>query len=316
MDKKLVNEIIACMPKERTIFRYFKGRYAFMLLNSIIGDGDTIANIKTTSFSSLLEKAEIKPALAMAGKGFITPKELQSIWPGDTYNFLLTVGRWGSNCHHWDQTSRRGNNLVLQLNFSTQHDGTYNRMVKPTEESYLNYYAHPVLGFYERDYFREILAWSRIDLDFSNGEALIEEVQCDWLRRATCLLNAAKFYKKRNKKLDRSWKVKGNLDDIIKYCEGVINSYSKIWSEAMLAATIEFIQNEIGIKKIYYHSDSTGYKVKNIHYTKPPRSLYSKSPNKFCFTKTNEAPEFLYQDKYFKHIYKKVTKPEWYKMAV
>lgn len=316
MDKNLVNEIIACMPKERTVFRYFKGRYAFMLLKSIIGEGDTLANIKKTSFSNLLEKQEVKLALSLAGKGFITPKELNSVWPGDTYNFLLTVGSWGSNCYRWDQTSRRGYNIVLQLNFSTQHDGIYTKMVKPAEESYLNYRSHPILGLNDRVYFRETLAWSRIDLDFSNGEALIEEVQCDWLRRAKYLLKAAKYCKKCNQKLHESWRVKGDLDDIIKYCEEVISSYNKVWSEAMLSATIEFIRNEMGIKEIYYHSDNTGYKVKRINYNKPPRSLYSKLPNKFCFTKTNAAPEFLYNDKYFKRIYKTVNKPEWYRMAV
>ncbi|MFV2059797.1 MAG: hypothetical protein ACC653_03880 [Gammaproteobacteria bacterium] len=316
MNLKLLNEIIACIPKERTVFRYFKGRYAFMLLNSIIGEGDTVSNIKKTEFSGLLDKPEIKSALALAGKGFITPKILNSVWPGETYNFLLTVSSWGTNSHRWDQTSRRGYNLVLQLNFSTQHDGLYNKLIKPDYEYYLNYYSHPFLELYDRDYFRETLAWSRIDIDLTTDEALIEEIQCDWLRRAKKLLSAAKFYKKQNRKLHKSWKIRGELDDIIKYCEDILSPYNKIWSEAMLAATIEFIKHEIGISKIYYHSENTGYKVKKIKFSKPPRSLYSKLPNKFCFTKTNEAPKFLCQDKYFKRIYKKVDKPEWYSMVV
>jgi hypothetical protein len=28
------------------------------------------------------------------------------------------------------------------------------------------------------------LAWSRVDIDFENGEALIEEIQTDWVRLA------------------------------------------------------------------------------------------------------------------------------------
>jgi hypothetical protein len=316
MNLKLLNEIIACMPKGRTVFRYFKGRYAFMLLNNFIGEGEKIANVKKSDFSGLLDKPEIKVALALAGKGQITPKILNSVWPGETYNFLLTVGCWGSNFHRWDQTSRRGYNLVLQLNFSTQHDRTYNKLVKPEYEMYLNYSSHPILELYDRDYFRETLAWSRIDFDFNSGEALIEEIQCDWLRRTKKLLNSAKFHKERNRKLHKSWKLNGELDDVIHYCEEVISTYSQIWSEAMLASTIEFIKSEIGINKIYYHSDSTGYRVKNIKYSRPPRSLYSKLPNKFCFSKTEDAPEFLFKDKYFKKIYKKVNKPEWYRMVV
>jgi len=316
MDKNLVNEIIACMPKERTIFRYFKGRYAFMLLNSIIGDGDTVMNIKKSSYSSLLDKPEVKIALAMAGKGFVTPKILNSVWPEEIYNFLLTVSCWGSNSHRWDQTSRRGYNLVLQLNFSNQHDGVYKNMVKPDYEALLNSYSHPVLRLKERKYFRETLAWSRIDLDFSKGEALIEEVQCDWLREAKCLLKDVKWYKKNSRVMSSYWGVNGKLDDIINYCEKILLPYNKIWSEAMLAATIEFIQLELGIKTIYYHSEHTGHQVKKIKYSKPPRSLYSKLPNKFCFTKTNEAPDFLKQDNYFKRVYKKIGNPKWYRMAV
>lgn len=316
MDINLVNEIIACMPKERTKFRYFKSRYAFMLLQRIVGEGDTIGNIKKSVYSGLLDKPEVKRVLALVGNGVITPKFLNSVWPGDTYNFLLTVGRWGSNSYRWDQTSRRGYNLVLQLNFSNQHDGVYNRMVKPDYESLLNFFSHPILELDDRDYFRETLAWSRIDLDFDKNEALIEEVQCDWLRQAKYLLQDAKYFKKQSKKMRRYWGLNGKLDDIIKYCEEILMPYNKIWAEAMLAATIEFIQNELGINNIYYHSEKTGFRVKKINNTKPPRSLYRKLPNKFCFSKTTEAPEFLQHDKYFKRVYKKVDKPEWYRMTV
>ncbi len=316
MDKILLNEIIACMPKDRTIFPYFKGRYALMLLKNIIGESTSIANIRKTSFAALLDKPEVKLALAMAGKGLLTPDILNSVWPEESYQFILTVGRWGSNSYGGDQTSRRGYNLVLQLNFSKQHDNVYNNMVKPNKESLLNYYAHPILELNERDYFRETLAWSRIDLDFTKDEALIEEVQSDWLRRAKRLLRSAQFYKKHNSKMVTRWNVNGEVDDVIQYCEKILLPYNKIWSEAMLAATIEFIQNELGINTIYYHTESTGYRVKKIKYTQPPRSLYSKLPNKFCFSETQDAPEFLKQDKTFNRGYKKVSNPQWYRMAV
>lgn len=35
----------------------------------------------------------------------------------------------------------------------------------------------------QHERFRDTLAWSRIDFDFDTGEALIEEIQSDWVRR-------------------------------------------------------------------------------------------------------------------------------------
>lgn len=316
MEKELVNEVIDCTSKERTVFRYFKGRYALMLLENVIGHGKAVSNIRSSSFARLLEKPEVKAALAMAGKGFVTPGLLENIWSGDTYNFILTLGSWGSNHHHDDQTSRRGYNLVLQLNFSMQHDGIYNKLVKPEYESLLNLCGHPTLETDDREYFRETLAWSRIDLDFDRNEALIEEIQNDWLRESRYLLRDALRCKKRRKILFDWWDSRGRHDDIIKYCNDILKPYWKLWDEAMLSASIEFIRNELGISNIYYHSESTGHKVKGIRYTKPPRSIYSKLPKRFCFSKTSKAPDFLNQDNFFRRKYKKIDNPMWYRMSL
>ena len=316
MKKELVNEVVNCLPQERTIFRYFKGRYAFMLLNNVIGSGVSVSQLKKSSFSGLLEKPEIKEALAIASDGRVTPRLLESVWPGETLNFILTVGTWGSNCHRWDQTSRRGYNLVLQMNFSNHHDCRYKAMVKPKIDQFLNYFAHPVLWPDERDYFRETLSWARIDLDFESDTALIEEIQSDWIRRAKRLSKLARNRKKYNREHIAFTNANGKMDDIIHYCENVLDPYYKIWDEAMLAATIEFIRIELGISNIYYHSVKTGPKVKSIKYTKPPVSIYSKLPRRFCFNKTDSAPEFLYSDRYFRKIYNKVQDPEWYHMKI
>jgi len=316
MDTKLVDEVIDCLPKERTVFRYFKGRYAFMLLNNVIGEGVVVNKLRKSAFNGLLEKPEVKQALALAGQGVITPKILDSVWPEEFYCFILTLGKWGTNCHRWDQTSRRGYNLVLQLNFSNQHDGVYNKMVKPEYESLLNNLSHPVLELEDRTYFRETLAWSRIDLDFKHDSALIEEVQNDWLRESQYLLQDARYYQKTKGALAKWWGSHGSLDDIVKYCEVVLKPYWKLWDEAMLAATIQLIRDELGIKNIYYHTKHTGYQVKSIKYRKPPRSVYSRLPGKFCFSKTNEAPEFLNKDKYFRKTYRKIANPEWYHMTL
>ena len=80
----------------------------------------------------------------------------------------------------------------------------------------------------------------------------------------------------------------------------------------MLAATITFIRDELGIENIFYHTAHTGHKLKRIGGGKPPRSLYSQLPKRFCFGKVKTAPEFLMQDKYFRRVHKKINNPEFY----
>ena len=63
MHQTQIKEIIGCLPKGRTLFSYFKDRYALMLLTHFIGSGKPMREIKQS----------------------------------------------------WNQTSRPGKNLVLQL---------------------------------------------------------------------------------------------------------------------------------------------------------------------------------------------------------
>lgn len=316
MNKQQLDEIIDCLPQERTLFRYFKGRYALMLLQAVAGEGCQISELKKTGFAPLLEKPEVKQVLAYAGKGVITARFLEEFWLGDTYAFVLTLGRWGGGKHRWAQTSRKGYNLVLQLNFSNQHDRVYKQMVKPDSESLLNTYAHPVLRPRQRPYFRETLAWSRIDLDFDTNEALIEEVQNDWLREARDLLHDARRLKILRRSMNSWWGSTGRVDDVIRYCEHVLRPYYQIWDEAMLSASIDFVHRELGINNVYFHTEQTGYHVKRIKSRQPPRSLYSQLPKRFCFKQTSEAPGFLRQDKSFRRVYKKVENPSWYYLAL
>ncbi len=317
MKQELVDEIIACMPKERTLFRYFKDRYALMLLSYMTEKNiNDISDIKKSDFSGLLARPFVKEHLHMMGGGKISKELIQYLWPHEVYNFVLTVSKWNNAKNNGGQTSRRGHNLVLQLNFSNQHDVDYKDLVKPECEQLLNYYGHPILETDERQYFHETLAWARIDLDFDTNEALIEEVQSDWIRRAKRLYSNAVWYKKRRYKKVHNWDVMGDVDSVIKYYEENLIPYKTLWDEAMLAASIDFIRNELGIEKIHYHSVKTGPCVKRISYTRPPISLYEKLPKRFCFKKSAEAPEFLQSDKEFRRLYKKLRNPEWFNLAV
>jgi len=310
MDKLLVEEVIECLPDNRTLFHYFKDRYVWMLLSSQVEKGKTVRELKQGPFKALIDKPMVKEQLAALGGSKLTNKWLSGLWADELYPFVLTLSEWGGQSNVWQQTCRNGYNLVLQLNFSNAHQDAYKSLVKPTDHAMLNHYGHPVL----RDGKRETLAWARIDLDFTTGEALIEEIQSDWVREAQDMVEDAQRCQLDDIK-ELSWySVKGKPADIIQYMETVLAPYRAFWDEAMLAASIEFIRDELGIKQIYYHSHDTGWRVKGIYYSKPPRSLYSTLPRRFCFRKTADAPEFLKADKRFRRVCKKVSDPIWYNL--
>lgn len=315
MKLKLLKEIIECLPGERTVFRYFKDRYALLLLGYLVGNGMDIRQIRHSRLAALLNKPVMREFLATLGHGEVNRQDIDLFWQDEMYSFVLTIDQWGGEKPAWDQTSRQGHNLVLQLNFSNQHDGKYKKLVKPEADRLLNHYGHPVFSTRDDEYVRETLAWARIDLDFQTDEALIEEIQSDWVREARLLFRDARWYLKNGYDRMRWWDLQGNLDDVVEYCENVLKPYEQIWSEAMLSAAIDFIRTELGIRRIFYHSDTTGYRVKRIRYTRPPKSLYNKLPRQFCFEKTGDAPEFLMNDKGFRRLYRKVTDPQWYCMG-
>jgi len=311
MDKQILKEIIECLPKGRTLFRYFRDRYALLLLQHVIGKGISIAQLKASRFARLLEKSSVKEVLAFCGTGFLVPQSLDLAWGDDGRDFLLTLAEWDGRKSRWAQTSRKGMNLVLQMNFSSAHDRVYRNLVQPEWDTLLNYDEHPVMKRGTRRLFRETLAWARIDLDFTTGEALIEEIQSDWIRQATKMLHRAQD-DMRNQGNKLYWHgVEGDPASVIKYVDKVLQPYETMWAEAMLAVTIDFIRSELGFKKIFYHTHETGCQLKRIDSAKPPRSLYDKLPRQFCFVKTEEAPEFLFSDKQFSRIYRRLKQPQW-----
>ena len=204
MKKEQIQEIIQCLPDDRTLFHYHEDRYALWLLASHVG------------------------------KGYII------------------------------------------------------------EQDDLRSFSHPVLDKGKRRFNHETLAWSRMDIDLARGEALIEEIQNDWLRFAKRWQRcASKQFSCTN------CRIKSQKDQVSFYLEHILKPYYKIWSEAMLAATLWFLYRELGINKIFYHNYETGCQLKKITGRKPPRSIYTDLPRQFCFTKTTLAPQFLLQDKRF-----------------
>lgn len=295
MEQLQIKEIMECLGQDRTKFYYHKDRYALMLLAYFIGKGSKIHEIRNSKVKKLLDKPLVKDILQNGGNQHLYPEQLWSKWKKDSHCYLLTLGSWGDrkgSSRFYNQTSRPGWNLVLQLNFSEQHNCDFRKLIKPVGSQPFTAYGHPVSKKHHT------LAWARIDLDMESNEALIEEIQTDWIR---LVLRAKQFFEKHgeeNVKKSR-WKphyIRGigcGLAGLNSYVEDVLKQHISIWQEAMLSAAIAFLREEIGIKDIFYHTFNSGCLAKRIDGTRPPRSLYTKLPDKFCFEKTRRTPSFL-----------------------
>ena len=311
MDQDSVNEIIACLPQGKTRFDYFKDRYALLLLSYLIEPKIKIADLKRSAYARLLERPVVKKTLASASSGWLNRYLVNMIWDNPSYTFLLTLTTWGGYQRTWQQTSRPGYNLVLQLNFSNQHEQPYRQLLKPTTESIFKCNGHPIMKRGQRSFFRETLAWARIDLDFKDNEALIEEIQSDWIREAQeNLREVLKFNNNEPTEIFIDG-MEGDSRDLKTYFNEILKPYIQLWDEAMLTATLHFIHDELGINNIFYHSYETGCAIKKCQ---PPRSLYTQLPRQFCFHPTMEAPQFLQRIPRFRQTMKKLPQPFWYKL--
>lgn len=298
MDSDTVILIKSALPQGRTVYYSFPDRHAFLLLENVIGEnGVSIADLKKSKLAPLLNKKPVKDILATLGSGKIYKEDLKKWWPDKPEAFRLTLGTWPNLDDKpdlsWDQITRSGYNIVLQLNFSSAHKRRLKELV-PDWNRPLRWSRHPT----SRGYDELTLAWSRIDLDFDRGEALIEEIQSDWIRDAKYM---STYWNSEHKE---AW---------AKYCENVLKPETKKWSETMLTAALWFIFNELGLKRVFYHTFDTGSKMKNIDSRHPPKSLYTDLPDKFCFELTHNGPGFI-RDSGDKKLWKKFTDPDsqWY----
>lgn len=321
MDKEIADEIIACLPEGRTFFHYFKDRYALILLSRVVGSGVTVAELKRSPYAGLLQKQPVKEALAGAGAGagVVTAQLLDNWWPVTVEPFLLTLATWGSQrgCDRsWCQTTRSGFNLVLQLNFCRKHDEQYQRLLKPSTHDVFYYDLHPVLKPGRRKQNRETLAWARIDLDLASGEALIEEIQSDWVSYARQAQRRIAHCRRNNQEHPVLYGIRGSADALATYMGEVLQPYAKLWDEAMLAAAILFIREELGLGTIYYHSFETGAALKGMGDCTPPKSLYTTLPRRFCFDRTTRAPGFLGERKIVRKALRKTRDPYWFRLQL
>lgn len=307
MKTELLDEVIACMPKGKTHYHYFKGAYASRLLSMMLPEKMSVKQLKQSRFKGLLAHQSIKPIVAKSGNGVLNRNEFDYVWQQTSKPFLLSLSRWGDNTHSWhNQVSRPGENLVLQLNLPYEHIRHYRQWMGANDQQTLNgeWSGHPVQKLTGNPLFRETLAWARIDIDFETNEALIEEIQSDSVR---FVKRWTKDYKKCGCK---------KCISKLKYVDW-FQDYDKIWSEAVLMATIWFIKSELGINRIFMHTARSGWQIKKMDKDwTAPRSLYSDLPKRFAFKQTWAAPDFLVATKHYQRLIRKQPDIDFYQLTM
>ena len=289
MELREAQEIVLCLPRERTLFRYFKDRYALYLLGRAAGTGAHVRELKASRYAPLLRRTPVRELAARTPDGILSRDLLESVWPAQPEAYRLRLGIWGAEEEwHYAQISRPGVSLVLRLDFSSRHDRAYRRYVKARPDVTFADWGHPASR-------RGItLAWARLDVDLARGEALIEEVQNDWLREVqwfercvACSRNREQFV--RRWLADETVK----LHQVERYIDLCVRPHLALWDEAMLTATLWFLWEELGVRRVVLHDYQTGLRLKRMQSCPGPASLYRRLVRRFCFERTTHGPDFI-----------------------
>lgn len=292
MDLRDATDIIASLPRGRTTFRYCRDKYALFLLGREAGIGRSVRDLRRSRFARLLDKPPVRAVCARAPRGVLSEALLENAWPTPPESYRLTLGIWDGrfDCG-FNQVSRPGVNLALQLNFSAKHDRAYRDWIKAKPYCAFGSSSHPVA---REGYLT--LSWARIDLDPSFGEALIEEVQTDWLRDVQNLRRHIGYCDSpaAQEACVRAWldREDVHLDYVNRYIERHVQPHAAIWDEATLTAALWFLRCELGVRRVFYHTLRGGTRLKGGSWG-APRSLYTALPRRFCFTETEDGPRFL-----------------------
>ncbi len=294
------NEIEWVLARERPrVFPYFKDRYALLLLAWACGDGRRVRELKQSRFGPLLSKSVAREVAGRAPGGVLSSDLLLGARKDDVQHYRLTLGRWGAKPDEvwdpsWDQTTRPGENIVLQLNFPRDHMRACYGLVLPHARQRVDRHpwiasCHPVSSA------QLTLSWARIDVAFDSSEALIEEIQTDWVRFALARARALR-------ELDPKELAKAELYGfppevgayhVLSYVEHVLAPHTRMWAEATLAAALWLLREELGIRRIFMNTFESGTYLKELEDGPPPRSLYSDLPRRFCFQRTRQRPAAL-----------------------
>lgn len=311
MNINLLEEVQEILDSGRRLHHYYKDQYAVWLLAQLIEKtpGLSISDIKSSVYAKLLERPLVKKNMSVAPKGVIKTDWCSSIISEKYESVVITLSKWGGDYNYsWSQTSRPGANLVLQFNFTNEHDQWLGRL--KLNDDVFKCYAHPI------NVYRSSLAWSRLDIDFSTGEVLIEEIQNDWIRKCHKHYKLANYYRSKGAEHYYYDGIRFSVDDMLRYTQHMVKTYDKLWSEVVMSLTLMFIKQELGIDKVYYHEFYTGAKIKRITERLPPKSLYTSLPKKFCFELVDQIPKFLRTEKRIKRCLNKIKQPKFHLLTI
>ena len=289
-------EVAAALRRERLELPYTAHRHAAWLLSRRVGQGAHTRELKASRHGRLLANPLVRQAAARAGSGVLTRESLDRTPTKHREVYRIGTSTWGPRRpRDWDcyyQTSRPGSNLVVLLDFSRRHNAIYRRWLDPEGKLVFVNECHPHAHAPEIT-----LAWARIDLDLEHGEALVEEVQSDWIREFQWLWSITS---RMSTTFARDEVVREYLESasacyaaLDRYWTRVLQHHRAWWAEATLFAALWVLVERLRFRRIYYHTAEGGAARKQIGYRKPPRSLYSKLPERFGFELTREPPRLL-----------------------
>lgn len=286
MTSEELKGILAMFGPELPDYQYFKDKYALMLTAWAVGEGRKVADVKRSPIAGLLQKDILRQHCARFP--LLRAADLLAHPVSGAWTFRRSLDEWGQDGRWgWEQVSRPGKSLVFRLDFGREHDRKASKLRVNGVLDGLEWRNH--MHFSES--FN--LAWCRLDLDWETGEVLIEEIQNDWLRHAEELLVDEQRAR------DHHWyhrprkaELKNDMRFVTYHAE-VLAPLHKVWSEAMLCATLEFIRNDLGLQTVFMHTHECGTRLKDMVYCPAPRSLYQDLPKRFCFAPTTKAPAFL-----------------------
>lgn len=292
MQKYIVQNLCRTQRGRRISFAYGEDEFARFLLKQSLKDPTDIATLRKRPEGRLLQRPAIRARLAQWGRSRLEPETFAHQPRYDDPWFNLSLGGWGSDDpdeQAYRQTSRTGHNLVLRLNFSSQHDQHFERIFGHRHRREFEASHHPI------DRRRFTLAWSRVDLE--GGDALIEEIQTDWLRFVEWdhqHLASMNPWELEKEEPEISSSAEGDLLRLRYYRERVLKPYDRIWREAMLSATLWYLVKRLKVRRVFYHSVESSVAYKGFSgKNHPPWSIYRDLPRRFTFAPTHERPDFL-----------------------
>lgn len=291
MDMNDIHYLRAVLPEGRTVYPYYPDRYSLQLLRYAVRRPTAIAALRAGPVARLLQKPRVKALLANCGQT-LTPERLtQADGDPEAQAYTLSLAHWGTSGSRrqtrWQQTSRASPSLVLQLNFSQGHNRALRQLLNPQPgQDPFNVESHPCLRRPGEENRRYTLAWARLDVDLDKDEALIEEIQTDWIRRVHWA--QARLAGTRRPEYEQAAHGLGGdpatlAERLHRYASTMLAPHEALWAEAMLSAALFFLREELGIRQVHMHTPESGVAFKRITGRAPPQSLYTDLPARFCF---------------------------------